>query len=192
MVTEIPGYAYGKVGPSPLTMTDLDLLKQTVLFGEQDERYLRMAGEVLKDQVEDILDLWYGFVGSHPHLVAYFAHDGVPNADYLAAVRRRFGQWILDLCNRTYDQEWLNYQYEIALRHHSTKKNCTDGVQAPPLVHCRYLVAFIVPLTHTIRSFLAKKGHAPEEVEAMHSAWFKAVTLTALLWIYPYVKEGEF
>ncbi len=192
MVTNVPGYAYGKVGPSPLTMTDLDLLKQTVLFGEQDERYLRMAGEVLKDQVEDILDLWYGFVGSHPHLVAYFAQDGVPNADYLAAVRRRFGQWILDLCNRTYDQEWLNYQYEIALRHHSTKKNRTDGVQAPPLVHCRYLVAFIVPLTHTIKSFLAKKGHTPEEVEAMHLAWFKAVTLTALLWIYPYVKEGEF
>ncbi len=192
MSTNIPGYAYGQVGPSPLTLSDLDLLKKTLLFTDEDVRYLRMAGDVLADQVDDILDLWYGYVGSHPHLVAYFAHNGTPNADYLAAVRKRFGQWILDLCRRDYDQEWLNYQHEIALRHHSTKKNRTDGVEAAPIVHFRYMVAFIFPITHTIKGFLAKKGHSSQEVEAMHAAWFKAVTLTALLWCCPYVKEGEF
>ncbi len=173
-------------------MADLDLLKKTLLFTDEDVRYLRMAGEVLADQVEEVLDLWYGYVGSHPHLVAYFSHNGTPNADYLAAVRKRFGQWILDLCRRDYDQEWLNYQHEIALRHHSTKKNRTDGVQAAPIVHFRYIVAFIFPITYTIKGFLAKKGHSLEEVEGMHTAWFKAVTLTALLWCYPYVKEGQF
>ena len=55
---------------SPLGMEDLDLLKQTVLFTGEGERYLRMAGDVLEDQIEDVLDVWYGFVGDHPHLIS--------------------------------------------------------------------------------------------------------------------------
>ncbi|GIV33941.1 MAG: hypothetical protein KatS3mg031_1476 [Chitinophagales bacterium] len=190
----IKGYDYGKttIAKSPVSLQDLELLKKTLLWSEDDNRYLRMAGEVLKDQIEAVLDLWYGYVGSHPHLVAYFSKNGQPNADYLAAVRQRFGQWIRDLCNRPYNQEWLDYQYEIALRHHSTKKNKTDGVEAAPIVHYRYMVAFIYPITATIRSFLAKKGHAPADVDGMHNAWFKAVTLTVVLWTYPYVNKGEF
>jgi hypothetical protein len=80
MATAIPGYTYGtdQVAHAPLTMQDLDLLKQAVLFGPEDEQYLRMAGEVLADQIDDVLDLWYGFVGSHPHLVYYFT-DGHGN-----------------------------------------------------------------------------------------------------------------
>lgn len=190
--TNIPGYAYGGVDKAPVTVQDLELLKQTVLFSGEDKKYLRMAGEVLIDQIDDILNLWYGFVGSHSHLVAYFSKDAQPNAEYLARVRQRFGQWILDTCNRDYDQTWLNYQYEIGLRHHSVKKNKTDNVEATPIIHMRYIVAFIFPITYTMRSFLAKKGHSVEDVENMYAAWFKAVTLTATLWCYPYVKEGEF
>lgn len=186
------GYTYGQVATSPFTMKDLDALKATVLFGPEDERYLRMAGEVLKDQTDAVLDLWYGYVGGNPHLVHYFSYKGEPNMEYLTAVRARFGQWIMDLCNRPYDQEWLNYQYEIALRHHSAKKNATDGVKAEPIINMRYLPAFIFPITATIKDFLAKKGHSADEVEKMHAAWFKAVTMTATLWCQPYVNEGEF
>lgn len=191
----IVGYTYGKetVSRSPLSMEDLELLKKSVLFTDEDERYLRMAGEVLADQVEEILDLWYGFVGSHPHLVYYFtASDGQPNAAYLSAVRQRFTQWILDTCNRPYDQDWLNYQHEIGLRHHRSKKNQTDNVQSVPNIAQRYLVAFIYPITATIKPFLAKKGHVADEVEKMYQAWFKAVVLHVTLWSYPYVKEGDF
>ena len=49
---------------SPLGTEDLDLLKQTVPFSGEDERYLRMAGDMFEDQIEDVLDVWYGFVGS--------------------------------------------------------------------------------------------------------------------------------
>jgi len=42
----------------------LNLLKQTVLFTEDDE-ISRKAGEVLADQIDAILDTWYSFVGSH-------------------------------------------------------------------------------------------------------------------------------
>jgi hypothetical protein len=192
-MTNIPGYTYGSAAPSPVTMKEFEELKQAVLFTAEDEKYLKMAGEVLKDQIDAVLDLWYGFVGSHPHLVYYFSGpDGKPDANYLAAVRKRFGQWILDTCNRPYDQEWLNYQHEIGLRHHRTKKNKTDNVRSVPIVPLRYLIAFIYPITATIKPFLAKKGHRPEEVDKMHQAWFKSVTLQVALWSCPYAKDGDF
>lgn len=192
---EIPGYTYGAgaVAKSPVSREDFDLLKKTVLFTEEDEKYLRLAGEILADQVEDILDLWYGFVGSHPHLVRYFSdQQGEPNGDYLVAVRKRFSQWILDTCNRSYDQDWLNYQHEIGLRHYRTKKNKTDSVQSTPIIHYRYLIAFIYPITATIKPFLEKKGHSADEVDKMHQAWFKSLVLQVTLWTNPYLKPEDY
>ena len=192
MSEKINGYSYGEVGKSPISIAELGLLKKTVLFTEEDEKNLKLAGEVLQDQIDDVLNLWYGFVGSNEHLVKYFSKDGKPNTEYLTAVRARFGQWIKDLCNKPYDQTWLNYQHEIALRHHSAKKNKTDKVDAEPIINYRYLVAFIFPITATIKSFLEKKGHNAKTVEAMFAAWFKAVTLTVILWTYPYINKNEF
>lgn len=190
----IKGYDYGKAGlePSPISLKELDLLKQTLLWSEEDRANLKQAGEILKDQVNDILDLWYGFVASHDHLVRYFGKNGNPNPVYLSDVRARFGQWILDICQKPYDREWLDYQHEIAKRHHTVKKNKTDGVDAEPIIHYRYMVAFIVPITITIKGFLSNKGNSPQEVEAMYNAWFKAVTLTVITWTYPYINKGEF
>ncbi|HXG30492.1 MAG TPA: protogloblin ApPgb, partial [Thermodesulfobacteriota bacterium] len=44
---KIAGYTYGKdsVPTSPLSLEDLENLKKSVLFTEEDEKYLRMAGE---------------------------------------------------------------------------------------------------------------------------------------------------
>lgn len=107
-------------------------------------------------------------------------------------MRKRFGQWILDTCFRPHDEDWLRYQEEIGLRHHRTRKNQTDKVDSVPQVPLRYLLAFIYPITATIRPFLARKGHPPEEVERMHQAWFKAVVLQVALWSHPYTREGDF
>lgn len=190
----IPGYMYGSdvLATSPISLSDLHLLKKTLLWSEEDDKYRKMAGEVLRDQIDAILDLWYGYVGSHEHLVHFFTSNGIPNSDYLSAVRQRFGKWIEDLCFRDFDQNWLDYQYEIALRHHKTKKNKTDGISSVPFVNFRYMVAFIYPITVTIKSFLAKKGNSPEEVEKMYDAWFKSVVLSVTLWCYPYVAKDEF
>jgi hypothetical protein len=163
------------------------------MFSEEDKRYLRMAGEVLNDQLDAVLELWYNFVGSHAHLIYYFGKpDGQPDATYLDAVRQRFKQWILDTCYRDYDQDWLDYQHEISLRHHLTKKNQTDQVQSVPIIPLRYLIAFIYPITATIKDFLSRKGHNSEAVEKMHQAWFKSVVLQVTLWSYSYAKEGQF
>lgn len=61
-----------------------------------------------------------------------------------------------------------------------------------PLIHFRYLIALTVPITTTLKPFLAKTGAPAEEVERMHAAWVKAVLLQAILWSHPYVREGEF
>ena len=159
--TAIPGYVYGsdEVARSRVSTDELELLKQTVLFGPEDADALRLAGEVLEDQVEDLLDVWYGFVASHPHLVRYFADaEGAPIDNYLARVRARFGQWVHDLCGREWDRTWLDYQEEIALRHTAAKKNRTDGAEgAPAEIPLRYLVAFVYPITATVREFLQRR-----------------------------------
>ncbi len=192
----IPGYTYGTsaVPRAPISQEEFELLKTTVLFTEEDVRYLRMSYEVLKDQVEQILDVWYGFVGSNPHLLYYFTsrRDGQPIGSYLEAVRKRFGQWILDTARAEYDQAWLDYQFEIGRRHHRSGKNRTDGVDAVEHVPFRYMIALLIPITTTLKPFLANKGHSAEEVEKMHAAWVKSVTLQLILWCYPYVREGDF
>lgn len=194
--TAIPGYALGsdQVPRSPLSLDDLELLKQSVLWSDEDDRYLRLSRGVLESQVEDVLDVWYGFVASHPFLVQYFARrsDGEPDGDYLAAVRKRFAQWILDTAGADYGQAWLDYQYEIGRRHHRTAKNSTDGAPSVDNISYRYLPAFIYPITATLKPFLAKKGHGAEEVEKMHQAWLKSVILQVTLWSQPYILDGDF
>ncbi len=194
--SSIPGYALGSpsLARSPVSLDDLAALKASLLFTHEDVRHLRRAHDVLKDQVEAILDVWYGFVGSTPHLLRYFADPatGTPDAGYLGAVRRRFGQWILDTTAANYDQAWLDYQHEIGLRHHSAKKNTTDSARAAPIIHLRHVLALVYPISATIKPFLAKHGDSAESVEAMHAAWTKSVLLQAILWSHPYVRDGQF
>lgn len=194
--TAIPGYTYGTtdVAPSPVTLEEFEALKRSVLFGEEDVRYLRLSYDIVKDCVEEILDVWYGFVGSQPQLLATFTdiNSGQPLGDYLAAVRRRFGQWILDTARAEYDQDWLNYQHEIGLRHHRTKKNRTDGATAAGIVPFRYMFLLVFPVTFTLKPFLARQGHPAEEVEKMYLAWVKSCLLQVTLWSHPYVKAEDF
>lgn len=192
----ISGYTYGTraVPRAPISLAEFELLKQTVLFGDDDVKALRQSQAVLKDQVEAILDVWYGFVGSNPHLLSSFVRvsDGQPDTDYLGAVRKRFAQWILDTAGGQYDQAWLDYQFEIGRRHHRIGKNETDRAAAAPHISFRYLPALLYPVTATLRPFLMKQGHSPAEVGAMHQAWIKSVLLQVILWSHPYVKSGDF
>lgn len=195
-MSTIPGYTHGSpsIARSPVTLAEFEQMKASVLFGEDDLKHLRMSYEVVKGEVEAILDVWYGFVASQPHLLASFTgkSDAKPIGDYLGSVRRRFGQWILDTARADYDQQWLDYQHEIGLRHHRAKKNKTDGAASTDLVPFRNLFALIFPVTFTLRPFLAKKGHSAEDVEKMYAAWVKSCLLQVTLWSHPYVKDGDF
>ena len=193
--TDIPGYTYGTdaVARSPLSLGELELLQATLLLGDDDLAALRRSGEILAPQVEEVLDVWYGFVGANPHLLAAFTGpDGQPDQAYLAAVRRRFGRWILDTARADYGQAWLDYQHELGLRHHRSGKNRTDGVDAADHIPLRYVFALLAPITTTLKPFLARHGASDGEVEAMHQAWVKAVLLQLILWSHPYVRDGDF
>ncbi|MGD1075961.1 MAG: hypothetical protein ABR903_07790 [Thermodesulfovibrionales bacterium] len=61
---------------------------------------------------------------------------------------------------RTYDQDWVNYQQEIALRHTSLKKNKVDGIRSTPYVPLRDVIAFIAVMNQTIKPYLAAKGNS--------------------------------
>jgi hypothetical protein len=192
----IPGYAMGQqsLAKAPFTLADLASLKRTLLFTDEDSRYLRMSKSILADQTEAILDVWYGFVAATPELVVYFRNNttGAPDGAYLGAVRQRFGQWIADTADARYDQAWLDYQYEIGLRHTTPNKNKTDKADSVPLVNFRYLSALTIPVTTTLKPFLAKKGAPAADVEKMHAAWVKSVLMQTILWSHPYIKDGQF
>jgi Protoglobin len=81
--------------------------------------------------------------------------------------------------------------FGVGLRHTQAKKNRTDNAQTPPHIPLRYVLVFTATMNATVRSFLAKKGHSPDEVDRMHEAWCKAVILQVTLWSRPYAKEGD-
>lgn len=185
----IPGYTYGTdaVAPSPVSPRDLDVLKQAAGLTEEDEHYLRLAGEVLAGQTAELVARWRGVLSAEPRLAHYSLRpDGQPDPHYAGDSGLRFQQWILDTCLRPYDQDWLNYQQEIALRHTSLKKNTTDGVESAPFIPLRYILAFAAVINETTRPFLAAKGHTDDEVTKMHRAWCASVQLQIALWSEPY------
>jgi hypothetical protein len=193
--TRVPGYTYGtsEVPASPVSLAELEVLERTIGYSAADARALARAGEILERTVDAFLDHWYAFQSTLPHLGAFSLDAaGQPNLAYRAASRARLCQWILDTCRRPHDQDWLNYQYEIGLRHHRAKKNQTDGVISAPHVNFRYVLAQLYPFTQAMRPFLADPSLSPTEVEAMFQAWSKAVLLQVALWSYPYVKEGDY
>jgi hypothetical protein len=193
-MTSIPGYRLGdpSLPASPIGEAEFEALKASLLFGAADIDALRAAQPVLAPQVEAILDVWYGFVGSQPHLLQYFSdpHTGQPLVDYLGAVRRRFGQWIIDTCRAQYDGAWLAWQDEIGRRHHRVGKNQTDDVRAAPHIPMSQLLALAIPISVTLKPFLDPAPAAARE--AMHAAFTKAVWLQAILWARPYVPAEDF
>jgi hypothetical protein len=190
----IAGYTYGTddSARSPLTMRELDKLKQAVDLTDEDARYLRMAGEVLSDHAAEMVDTWRELIARHPHLSIYSARpDGTPNPDYGQATHPRFARWIIDVCTRPYDQDFLDYQHEIGLRHTRQRKNKTDDVESADHIPLRYVLAFAAPVIVSTREFLQRGGHSADDVERMHAAWTKAVILHVTLWSRAYLGEPD-
>ena len=186
----IPGYTCGtsEVARSAVSPQELDMLKISAGFTQEDERYLQLAGTVLQGRTAQIVQHWRnGIIASIPNLAR---HSRSPEGDaipqYLANSNRRFEQWILDTCFRPYDQEWANYQQEIALRHTSVKKNQTDAVRSTPHVPLRDIIGFMAVINETIKPYLGANGHPLDEVEMMHRAWCKSMQIQLALWAAPY------
>jgi hypothetical protein len=188
----IPGYDFGSPdsAQSPLSMKELRQLEQTVGWTSEDVQLLRKHAALFQAHAERMVDGWRAVIGEQPHLSKWFAGpDGRPDDEYRSRVRRRFVQWVIDVATRAHDQEWLNYQEEIGLRHTPEKKNKTDGRATPPLVPLRYLLGFI-PVVTDIHAFTEPAISDPAERAAVERAWMKAVHLHLTLWSRPYTREG--
>ena len=188
---DISGYDYGsvEVAKSPIRLEELQQLKASAGFTAQDEEWLHRAGSILENQTAELVDKWRSVISAHPHLAKYsLTVNGEKDSHYSQASGLRFQQWVLDTCFRTYDQDWLNYQQEIALRHTSIKKNRTDRAQSFPTIHLRDLVAFAAVINDPVilKPFLSAKGDAEQAVDRMHQAWCKSILLQVALWTEPY------
>jgi hypothetical protein len=192
----IPGYNIGskEVAKSPITMMEWETLKKSALFSDEDIFYLRLSHDVLADQVGDLLKAWRGIIFLNPHLRAYDEDPKTGEVDtaYAAAVGKRFGQWVLDTAKAEYDQNWLDYQYEIGLRHHRSKKNQTDHGHTLGHIRARDLIAFSAAIVVPMKPFLEKGGHSSEVVNRMYDAWWKSMILQVTLWSQPYMNDGDF
>jgi len=191
---EIPGYDYGssRIAPSPITLEEFESLKRSANFTGEDIGWLRVAGDILAGQTEKLVGKWRDVIAAHPHLAGYSQRrDGQKDPRYSERSGLRFQQWVLDTCLRPYDQDWLNYQQEIALRHTSLKKNQTDQADSVPFIPLRHIIAFgaVVNDPKILKPFLAAKGHSGEDVEKMHQAWTKSLWLQAALWTEPYTNS---
>ena len=148
---------------------------------------------MLTNQTRQIVEHWRSnIIARIPNLARHSrTPQGDPIPEYLAASNLRFEQWILDTCLRPYDQDWINYQQEIALRHTSSKKNKVDGVQSTSYVPLRDIIAFTAVMNETIKPYLAAKGNSAEEIDKMHRAWCKSIQMQLALWVGPYTDSGQ-
>lgn len=190
----IPGYSYGtgQAATSPLTLEDLDRLKEAVWLTGDDEQALREAADILADQADDMVTAYRARLGEQPWLAGYSGHpDGTPNPAYGAATKPRFDRWIIDACTRPLDQDWLDYQHEIGLRHTAVKKNKTDDADSLSQIPMRYLLAFTAVVIASARGYLAAKGASADQVDRMHSAFTKSVMLHVTVWTRAYVDDSN-
>jgi protoglobin len=188
----IPGYDYGSrsLPQSPVSLEELRALEQAAGITDEDQQWLRAAGKILAPNAERIVDSWRARIAAQPELAqVFFGPDGQPDDAYKAAVKKRFVQWVLDACERPYDQAWLDYQEEIGKRHTPARKNQTEHAQTPPVVPLRFLIAFTAITATTIRPFLEESGQSQEDLQKMQDAWTKSMLLHLALWSRPYIAE---
>ncbi|MYS24036.1 Protoglobin [Streptomyces sp. DvalAA-14] len=191
---QIPGYTYGgpEAARSPLTLEDLSRLKAAVGFTEEDTAALHRAGRILAERAGDMVTAWRAQLREQPWLAGYSGHpDGTPNPAYSAASKPRFDRWIIDACVRPLDQDWLNYQQEIGLRHTRAKKNATDHADSLDHIPMRFLLAFTAVVITTARDHLAAGGAEGAELDRMHAAFTKSVMLHVTLWTRAYVPAAD-
>jgi hypothetical protein len=191
--TQISGYDYGQRGSarSPVSDEELAQLEQSVGWSREDAVILQRHGEIFENHAEQMVDSWRAVIGAQPHLVKwFFGPDGKRDEEYVAKVKKRFVQWVVDACFRPHDRAWLDYQEEIGLRHTPEKKNQTDDRETPPLVPMRYLIGFIPIVTMGARRFFTDAGVTGEELQKLQDAWTRTVQLHVTLWTRPYAKDS--
>ncbi|HVI48885.1 MAG TPA: protoglobin domain-containing protein [Chitinophaga sp.] len=166
-------------------------LKRMMLFTQEDEQMLTLAGELLAPHAEAILNRWYEGIAANHYLANYFTSSGSPDLDYIQSLRPHFREWITRLCERPESGRWWEFEQKI-ISQLQAKNQPLNDLPAFPAAYLRYIFTFIYPISEIGREYLINTGHKPEDVSKMHQAWYKAVSLSVLLWIYPSSQQAPF
>lgn len=187
----LPGYDYGapNVPRSPVTLVELRELCELIRFGDEDVHRLNAIGEVLEPRLMAFMEQLMQWTGPIA-LTSVIDEKGDIDQAYLEAAHARFARGFLDTCRRTFDQAWLDYQQEVGLRHHRTKKNRTDNARATAHIPFRWMVAFLEPTVETMRAFLTPWVPAAD-LDSLVAAWRKAMLLQVVLYSRAYVPDDD-
>lgn len=187
----LPGYNYGAatLPGSPVTLNELRELCELIRFDDDDVRRLETIGDLLEPRIMTFMDRLMQWTGSVA-LPTVADEDGNVDQAYLEAAHARFARGFLDTCRRKFNQTWLDYQHEVGLRHHRSKKNTTDDARAIPHIPFRWMVAFLEPTAETMRAFLQPLLPAGELVPLLAS-WRKAMLLQVVLYSRAYIAAED-
>ncbi len=191
---QIKGYVYGKaeVPKAPISKEELKLLLDSALWTQEDEENRKIIGEVIKENMSDMLNQIVSYFGSRDYLIYYFKDERgeTTETEYVNNTVDRLAQWLLDICFRPIDENFVNYQYLIGIRHTFDGKGKADNVKTIPHIPMRYMITCIFPVTAVIRSFLERKFDDPKIVEKLYDTWFKLQVITTAFFCAHYTKEG--
>ncbi len=165
-----------------------------MLFTAEDAQWLRKSGEILHDQIEQILDVWYG---SSPRNLIFSKPSPTPqpaSPTRLILPRSVSG---LPAGSATLDPP-------ITIKH-LARLSIRDRAAPPPRgpePHgrgaCRGCRAYALHARPALSSYRhsrtvpGAKGGAAAEVQRMREAWTKSVLLQLILWCEPYVDPEDF
>ena len=191
---DLPGYNPGspEVAKSPITLEELNDLKATCLFTDEDMIYLRLSYDVLKDQAEDLVTC--GVASSRSMstspAMAWIGRraNRTRNTPRLSASVTPSGCSIPREPNTTKHGSIISMRSVYATI--GKKKNVTDHANAATHIRGRDLIGFAAATVAPMRPYLEKGGHSAETVQRMQDAWWKSMILQVTLWSQAYMNPG--
>jgi hypothetical protein len=153
---ELAGYDLGgdEVAKSPITL-QWEELQDSALFSASS---ICLSEGILRDQVDDLLKVWRGVIFDHPFLAltTKIRKRTRPIANPPLRVAKLF--WPVGTARTKSDQAWFDYQHEIGLCHHRTKKDKTDQSQTLGHIRARDLLAFSAAIFVPMKVHLQRKA----------------------------------
>jgi DNA-binding transcriptional LysR family regulator len=150
----IQGYAYGAkdIQPSSVSMQELEDLKVTVGWMDDDPIYLRLAGEALEDQTEQIVDRWRNVIiaGIPNPVPSTFRVEPLFEDVFLCVLGRKLKRGKSSVTIK----EYLSFRH-ISVETQPNEQNLIDrslsetGLQRRVAVHLPYFLAAIRTLEMT-------------------------------------------
>ncbi|MFZ8848956.1 MAG: protoglobin domain-containing protein [Thermoproteota archaeon] len=191
----IPGYIYGKpeVPKAPLDKKDFELLLDSLLWTKEDEENRKLLGEIISENMKDLLSDIVSYFGSRDYLLYYFKdkQGQTTITEYVNNTVDRLAQWLLDICYKPLDEHFINYNYLIGLRHTYEEKGKADKIETIPHIPARYMITCLFPITAVLKNYIAKKVEDPVLTDKLYHTWFKLQVLTTAFFLIPYTKEGR-